>query len=107
MMITKYASILVLAATLATPVLAAPKSDPAAMVSGKESVVRLSPGDGGAYIELAAAYQRAGRAADANNAFRQALALDNVMLETPTGDAIWSHEVARGALARTVSLTSR
>ncbi len=72
-----------------------------------ETVVRFSPGDGGACIELANAYLRAGRVADAASAYHRALALDNVMLETRTGDAIWSHQVARQALAGEMQLTAR
>ena len=72
-----------------------------------ESVTRQTPYDGGAFVELAAAYVRAGRPADATLAYRHALALNNVMLETRTGDAIWSHEVARRALANDQLLTAR
>jgi DNA-binding SARP family transcriptional activator len=70
------------------------------------SVVQVSPRDGGAYAELANAYVRAGRMTDAIVAYRKVLALDNVMLETSQGDAIWSHEVARKALASTATFTS-
>jgi DNA-binding SARP family transcriptional activator len=70
------------------------------------SLVRVSPRDGGAYAELANAYVRAGRMSDAIAAYRKVLALDNVMLETPRGDAIWSHQLARKALATTATFTS-
>ena len=103
-MTVKFPLGLLVAATLATPALAAPARD---AVRSLEAVSQVSPRDGGVAIELAAAYQRAGRTADANTAFRRALTLDNAMLETPTGDAVWSHQVARQALARDVALTSR
>lgn len=101
---TKFALALVGALSFSTPALAAPARD---AVQSLESATRIAPRDGGAVIELAAAYQRAGRVADANTAFRRALTLDNAMLETPTGDAVWSHQVARKALARDVALTLR
>lgn len=107
---------LLVAAPLSMPAAAAPSANDAATrlamrqaddVRALETVVRQSPRDGGAYIELAGAYVRAGRAADALIAYRRAMALDNVMLETRTGDAIWSHDVARMALAHDVVLTAR
>ena len=106
-MTLKFASILVLAATLGTPVLAASTSSTAAAVKSAEAYARVSPDDGGTQIELAAAYQRAGRTADANTTFRRALTLENAMLETPTGDSVWSHQVARQALARDAALAAR
>jgi Flp pilus assembly protein TadD len=96
-----------LAATLATPLAAAPSPDYAAAVRSQEAAARLQPNDGGTAIELAAAYLRAGRVADAHNSYRRALTLDNQMLETPTGDAIWSHQVARRALGSDVNLSLR
>lgn len=95
------------AGLLPVSALAASSNDSAVAIRSLETVARMSPGDGGAAVELAAAYQRAGRAADANTAFRRALTLDNMMLETPTGDAVWSHQVARQALARDTALTAR
>ena len=104
-MFTKICSGLVLAA-MAVPV-AAHMSDTARTIRVLEDETRRAPRDGGAAIELAAAYQRAGRTADADTAFRRALTLDNAMLETPTGDAIWSHAVARRALTHDTALASR
>jgi predicted TPR repeat methyltransferase len=94
------------AASISTPVLAGPVDNFSAQAISMEQTVRISPRDGGAYAELANAYVRAGRMSDAIVAYRQVLALDNVMLETPRGDAIWSHEVAHKALANTATLTS-
>lgn len=76
---------------------------------GLETAARVSPSDGGAQAELASAYYRAGRGSDAAVAYRRVLALDNVMLETRTGNAIWSHQVARTMLQKTTAttLTSR
>ncbi len=98
---------LLVLAPLSAPAAAAPNADQAGAMKGLETVVRMSPSDGGAYIELAAAYLRDGRHADAMAAYRHALALDNVMMETRLGDAIWSHEIAQKALAREVTLTAR
>ncbi|MGK3796912.1 hypothetical protein, partial [Enterococcus faecium] len=72
-----------------------------------ETEARMSPDDGGTAIELASAYMRVGRYADAAAAYRHALAADNQMMETSTGDAIWSHDVARQMLAHDVLLTAR
>jgi predicted TPR repeat methyltransferase len=94
------------AASVSTSALAEPVDNFSAQAISMEQTVRVSPRDGGAYAELANAYLRAGRMSDAIAAYRQVLALDNVMLETTRGDAIWSHEVARKALANTAMLTS-
>jgi Flp pilus assembly protein TadD len=107
MMTMKFAIAILVAAAAVAPAAAAPTQDPAAAVRALEAVAQVSPNDGGVAIELAAAYQRAGRIADANTTLRRALTLDNAMLETPTGDAVWSHQVAKRALARDVALTSR
>ena len=96
---------LALAAPIGTPAIAASKYPIA--ITSFETVARLSPSDGGAQIELAGAYARAGRVAEAKNALRRALTLDNMMLETSSGDAIWSHEVARRALSRDVVSSAR
>lgn len=104
----KMMALTLLAASLSAPAIAGiTETRQSAAIRSLESVARLAPGDGGAMIELASAYRLAGRGADADNAYRQALALDNVMLETKTGDAIWSHQVARRALAQTVALSAR
>jgi hypothetical protein len=94
------------AAMVATPASAGPVDNSSSQAISLAEYVRVSPRDGGAYAELAAAYVRDGRMSDAIAAYRHVLALDNVMLETPRGDAIWSHEVARKALANTATLTS-
>jgi predicted TPR repeat methyltransferase len=96
----------VLAAAIATPAVADSVDNFSTQAISLEQVVRVSPRDGGAYAELAGAYVRAGRVADAMSAYRQVLALDNVMLETRSGDAVWSHEVARQALANETVMTS-
>ena len=107
MMTLKYAIAILVAAAAVAPAAAAASRDPAADVRSLEAVAKLSPNDGGVAIELAAAYRSAGRAADANTALRRALVLDNAMLETPTGDSVWSHQVARQALSHDIVLTSR
>lgn len=76
-------------------------------VRSAEALTRVAPKDGGAYIELAQAYLRADRTADAAAAYRRALTLDNEMMETKTGDAIWSRNVARAALVRFPQMSSR
>ncbi|MEG3176440.1 hypothetical protein U1872_09380 [Sphingomonas sp. RB3P16] len=106
-MTLKFAITILVAAAAVAPAAATPARDPAAAVRSLETESMISPRDGGVAIELAGAYQRTGRIADANTALRRALTLDNAMLETPTGDAVWSHQVAKRALAGTVTLTSR
>jgi Flp pilus assembly protein TadD len=93
-----------LAAILSAPVVAHPVDN--SVTADYEAVAQRSPTDGGAYAELATAYLRDGRVNDAMTAYRRVLKLDNVMLETRTGDAIWSHQVARHALANAPSYTS-
>ena len=78
----------------------------AADIRVTESRTRITLADSGDYIELAQAYLRAGRTGDAAIAYRAALARDNVMMVTRNGDSIWSHEVARLALARVPQLAS-
>lgn len=76
-------------------------------VRSAEALTRVLPRDGGAYIELAQAYVRADRPADAAAAYRHALSLDNSMMETRTGDSVWSHNIARAALVRFPQMTAR
>ena len=76
-------------------------------LGGVESAAQVAPADGGAAIELANAYWMAGHHAQARETYRRALDLDNVMLELPGGDAIWSHKVAQRMLASEVALTAR
>jgi len=92
-------------ASLSTVAAAAPRTTDA--VRSVEASAQVDPRDGGAQIELANAYVRAGRTGDAATAYRRALTLDNVMLETRTGDSIWSHQVARHMLASGPVLAAR
>jgi hypothetical protein len=92
-------------ASLSSVAVAAPRStDP---VRSVEASAQVDPRDGGAQIELANAYVRAGRSGEAATAYRRALTLDNVMLETRTGDSVWSHQVARHMLASGPVLAAR
>jgi cytochrome c-type biogenesis protein CcmH/NrfG len=91
---------------LASPASATPVDNSVDQVAALVKIVAVAPRDGGAYTELANAYMRSGRTQEAMAAYRRVLALDNVMLETPTGNAIWSHEVAHRALASTATFTS-
>lgn len=100
---------LVLAALAGLSIANAANADPVDNFTGLEMAARYSPTDGGAQAELASAYFRAGRTSEAVGAYKRVLKLDNVMLETRSGSAIWSHEVARHMLQRTgaMALTSR
>lgn len=97
---------LLAAAPLAAPAMAAPGPQ-ADMVRTLEIQAQVRSTDAGTQIELAQAYLRADRPADAERAYRRALALDNEMMVTPTGDSIWSHEVAKRMLARNISVATR
>jgi hypothetical protein len=100
-----------LCVTATVPAIAAPDGQATAKQASdiriSESRARITPADSGDYIELAQAYLRAGRTGDAVFAYRAALARDNLMMLTKNGDSIWSHEVARGALAILPQLASR
>ncbi len=104
--------LLVAAPLAAVPAAAAPNNGQidarvAAEVRSAEALTRVSPNDGGAYIELAQAYARADRPVDAAAAYRRALVLDNEMMQTKSGDEVWSRNVARTALANYPQMTSR
>jgi hypothetical protein len=92
-------AMLIPAATFAQPV---DNSVGMIQIASLESVTRVAPSDGGAYAELASAYWRAGRTADAVVAYRRVLALDNVMLVTRGGDSVWSHAAAHQMLGLSV-----
>jgi hypothetical protein len=94
-----FGMVLIPAAALAQPV---DNSAGPIRIASLETVTRVAPSDGGAYAELASAYWHAGRTADAAVAYRRVLALDNVMLETRSGDAVWSHAIARQMLGQSV-----
>ena len=79
----------------------------AADIRISESRTQIAPADSGDYIELAQTYLRAGRTGDAVFAYRAALTRDNMMMVTKTGDSIWSHQVARDALALMPQMASR
>ena len=96
---------LLAAAALVAP--AAAHSDSQTAVASAFARAQLNPRDGGAQIELAQAYLRAHCPAEAEHAYREALKLDNEMMETPTGDSIWSHQVATLALAHGTSVAHR
>ncbi|MDO7842376.1 tetratricopeptide repeat protein [Sphingomonas immobilis] len=76
-------------------------------VRNLESASQVAPRDGGTMIELAQAYANANRGADALTAYARALKLDNMMLVTKTGDNVWSHQIAKRALAHGPELSSR
>jgi cytochrome c-type biogenesis protein CcmH/NrfG len=111
MMIRTVIFSLLVAAPLAVPAAAAPKDTAVARnavdVRSLETFTSVAPRDGGAFIELAQAYMRDNRPAEAATAYRRALNLDNVMMQSPTGDSIWSHQVARRSLSRVAEFTSR
>ena len=100
---------LLVAAPLSVPAVASAQSNAYAdtHVRHLESAAQLSPSDGGTMIELAQAYAGANRGADAMSAYARALKLDNAMLVTKTGDNVWSHQIARRALAQRPELSAR
>ena len=76
-----------------------PSAKLASDIRVQESRNQIIPADSGSYVELAQSYLRAGRTGDAVFAYRAALKRDNEMMLTKNGDSIWSHDVARKALA--------
>ncbi|WP_294040717.1 hypothetical protein [Sphingomonas sp.] len=91
-----------LCVTVASPALAADGQAAAKLAADirvSESRAQATLRDSGDYIELAQAYLRAGRTGDAALAYRAALTRNNEMMLTRNGDSIWSHTVARDALA--------
>jgi cytochrome c-type biogenesis protein CcmH/NrfG len=76
-------------------------------VASLEQRASVKPNDGGTQIELAQAYAQANRPGDAARAYKRALQLDNEMMETGHGDAIWSHQVAKLALGNNVAVANR
>ena len=65
-----------------------------------EPRVAVVPRDESALINLAVAYRRMGRQAEADALYQRVLTLDDVTLDAADGSAISAHEVARRALAR-------
>ena len=102
------AAIFGLLVATAMPALAdTPSAKLAADIRIQESRNQAALSDSGDYVELAQAYLRAGRVGDAVFAYRAALKQDKAMILTKTGDAVWSHEIARNALAVTPQLAAR
>jgi cytochrome c-type biogenesis protein CcmH/NrfG len=95
-------ALVALCVTVAVPAIAAEgqaTAKAAADIRISSSRIQIEPTDGGAYIELAQAYLRAGRTGDAVLAYRAALTRDNEMMLTRNGASVWSHRIARDALA--------
>lgn len=63
--------------------------------------VRVRPDDESALINLAVAYRKLGRTAEANVLYARVLDLPDVLLDRADGGTIMSRDVARRALART------
>lgn len=95
------------AAAHAQPLSASEIAARQANIAWHENAAAVNRYDGGVYVELAQAYQQAGRTIDAMNAYRRVMKLNNVMMETRNGDPVWSHEVAKAMLAHEVSLAAR
>ena len=72
-----------------------------------ETASQRDPRDQEAWLNLAMAYRSMGRTAEAADAFRRVMALDNVVLQDRLGDDVWSHSLARTALAQTPRFSSR
>lgn len=72
-----------------------------------ETHVRADPADETAWLNLALAYRHTGRTVKAIAAYRRVMTLENALLDTASGNAIWSHDVARRFLASDQQITSR
>jgi len=95
------------AAAVAAPATAFAQTAAQPTLASYETRAQIAPRDSGAQIELAQAYLRANRPADAAVAYRRALKADNEMMETRTGDSVWSHQIATAALAKTATVATR
>ncbi len=76
-------------------------------VSVFEQAVKRAPGDETAWLNLGMAYRELGRTADAHAAFAKVLVLENATLQDRFGNDVWSHQLARTALAKMPQIASR
>jgi Flp pilus assembly protein TadD len=67
---------------------------------------RIDSSDECTLINLAVAYNRQGRSADARALYSRVLELENVQVDVANGAAMWSHDIARAGL-RTTQLSAR
>jgi DNA-binding SARP family transcriptional activator len=102
----KFAFALLLAAVSLHGVASAAPVDNS-VITTLERTAAWAPTDGAACSDLAIAYLKAGRVADARAAFDRVLTLDNVTLTTISGEDIWSHQLARRALRDDLTIASR
>jgi Flp pilus assembly protein TadD len=78
-----------------------------AVVAKLEPVVKRDRNDESLLLNLAMAYRYTGRDAEATALYQRVLALDNAELDTANGGTMWSHAVARRALARPMQISAR
>ena len=67
---------------------------------------RVDSSDECTLINLAVAYNRQGRAGDAQALYGRVLQLENVQVDLANGGSMWSHDIARAGL-HTTQLSSR
>lgn len=79
----------------------------AAAIVTLESKMRENPRDESTLLNLALAYRKANRKAEATALYEQVLALDNYALNTTRGTPMWSHDVALRGLGRPTGYASR
>jgi Flp pilus assembly protein TadD len=65
------------------------------------------PSDESILLNLAFAYRKAGRAADAATLYRKVLSMQDYELNTVSGTPVWAHDLARQALGEKPVLTAR
>jgi cellulose synthase operon protein C len=78
-----------------------------AAITTLEGAMRANPTDESTLLNLALAYRKAGRTAEAQALYERVLTLDNYALNTTRGVPMWSHDVALKALGRPTGLASR
>ncbi len=97
--------ILLAAALLATATLSAPAAAGVTAaqyertIAVLEPMVAQSPNDAEAQLNLGMAYHALGREAEARTALHAVMRLDNETLQNRYGSDVWSHSLAREALA--------
>jgi tetratricopeptide (TPR) repeat protein len=78
-----------------------------AAVRTLEAQLREDPQDESTLLNLALAYRKLGRTADASALYERVLTLENFALNTTRGTPMWSHDVALRALGRPTGFASR
>ncbi len=116
-MLKSLATALLVATPLSTAAVANPvdnyaakavsSGDYASAITTLEAQMRENPNDESTLLNLALAYRKAKRIAEAQALYERVLTLDNYALNTTRGVPMWSHDVALRGLGRPTGYASR